>query len=79
MSGMYVRNDTLYAIDSESTAMNHPGWRKGVRIGSTRDGKVRFFVAPHMTDRPEGAAGDIITAENTLRGLTKYIKRLGTQ
>jgi hypothetical protein len=41
-----------------------------------------------MTDRPEGAAGegiavdaagDIYTAENTLRGLTKYIKRLGTQ
>lgn len=88
VSGLYVRDDTLYAIDSESNAMNHPGWRKGVRIGSIRDGKVRFFVAPHMTNTPEGAAGegiavdaagDIITAENTLRGLTRYIKRLGTQ
>ena len=87
VSGMYIRNDTLYAIDSESNAMNHPGWRKGVRIGSARDGKVMFFIAPHMTNTPEGAAGegiavdaagDIYAAENTLRGLTKYIKRLGT-
>jgi DNA-binding beta-propeller fold protein YncE len=88
VSGMFIRNDTLYAIDSESTAMNHPGWRKGIRIGSVRDARVMFFVPPHMTDRPEGAmgegiavdaAGDIYAAENTVRGLTKYIKRLGTQ
>ena len=87
VSGMYIRNDTLYSIDSESTAMNHPGWRKGVRIGSVRDGKVMFSIPPHMTNTPEGAAGegiavdaagDIYAAENTLRGLTKYIKRLGT-
>jgi len=85
ISGMYIRDDLLYAIDSESNATNHPGWRKGVRIGSARDGKVMFFVPPHMTDTPEGAAGegvavdtagDVYGAENTVRGLTKYIKRL---
>ena len=87
VSGMYIRNDTLYAIDSESNAMNHAGWRKGVRIGSARDGKVMFFIPPHMTDTPEGAAGEgvavdaagnVYGAENTVRGLTKYVKRLGT-
>ena len=87
VSGMYIRNDTLYAIDSESNATNHAGWRKGVRIGSARDGKVMFFIAPHMTDTPEGAAGEgvavdaagnVYGAENTVRGLTKYVKRLGT-
>jgi sugar lactone lactonase YvrE len=88
ISGLYVRNDMLYAIDSESNANNHPGWRKGVRIGSLKDGKVTYFIPPHMTDTPEGAAGEgiavdsagnVFTAENTVRGLTKYIKRLGTR
>jgi sugar lactone lactonase YvrE len=88
ISGLYIRNDMLYAIDSESNANNHPGWRKGVRIGNLKDGKVMFFIPPHMTDTPEGAAGEgiavdtagnVFTAENTVRGLTKYIKRLGTK
>jgi sugar lactone lactonase YvrE len=87
VSGMYIRNDILYAIDSESNATNHPGWRKGVRIGSANDGRVRFFIPPHMTTTPEGAAGegvavdaagDVYGAEVTVRGLTKYIKRLKT-
>jgi DNA-binding beta-propeller fold protein YncE len=88
VSGMFIRDDTLYAIDSESNSTNHPGWRKGARIGSARDGKVMFFIPPHMTNTPEGAAGEGIAvdtagnvygAENTVRGLTKYIKRLGTR
>jgi streptogramin lyase len=87
VSGMYIRNDVLYANDSESNKTNHPGWRKGIRIGSARDGKVMFFIPPHMTDEPEGASGegiavdsngDIFGAEVTVNGLTKYIKRLGT-
>ena len=77
-------NDTLYAIDSESSANNHPGWRKGVRIGSLRDGKVRFFIPGHVTDSPAGAAGEGVTvdaagnvyaAEVTLRSVTKYVKQ----
>jgi hypothetical protein len=88
VSGMFIRNDVLYAIDSESNAGNHKGWRKGIRIGSAQTGKVMYFVPGHMTETAEGAAGegiavdvngDIYTAENTVRGLTKYIKRLGTQ
>jgi sugar lactone lactonase YvrE len=87
VSGIYLRNDTLYAIDSESNATNHRGWRKGLRIGGARDGRVTFFVPPHMTDTPEGAAGEgvavdaagnVYAAEVTVRGLTKYIKRLRT-
>jgi hypothetical protein len=58
-----------------------------VRIGSAQTGKVMFFIPPHMTETADGAAGegiavdvngDIYAAENTVRGLTKYIKRLGT-
>lgn len=85
ISGIHItRDDVLYAIDSESNAENHPGWRKGVRIGSARDGQVMYFIPGHATDRPEGAAGEGVTVdaagnvyagENTVRGLTKYNRR----
>jgi sugar lactone lactonase YvrE len=84
VSGMFIRNDTLYAIDSETTAVNHPGWRKGVRIGSATDGKVMYFIPGHQTDNPDGAAGEgiavdaagtIYAAENTLRGITRYVRK----
>lgn len=87
VSGMFIKNDILYVNDSESNKTNHPGWKKGVRIGSAKDGKVMFFIPPHMTETPEGAsgegiavdaAGDIYGAEVTVRGLTKYIRRLPT-
>jgi sugar lactone lactonase YvrE len=76
-------NDTIYVADSESTPRSHPGWLKGIRIGSLNDGKVTIFVPPHKTDSPDGAmgegiaidaAGNLYTAEATVRGVTKYIK-----
>jgi DNA-binding beta-propeller fold protein YncE len=85
VSGLHMDSgDVLYAIDSESNATNHPGWRKGVRIGNAKDGNVMFFIPGHQTDRPEGAAGEGVTvdadgnvygAEVTVRGVTKYVKR----
>jgi hypothetical protein len=48
-----------------------------------KDGKVTMFVPPHKTDAPEGAmgegialdaAGNLFTAEATVRGVTKYVK-----
>ena len=84
ISGLTIdKNDTIYVADSESNAMRHPGWMRGIRIGSVKDGKVTIFIPPHKTDAPEGAmgegiaidaAGDIYTAEATLRGVTKYVK-----
>jgi sugar lactone lactonase YvrE len=84
VSGLVIdQNDTIYAIDSESDAKRHPGWRKGIRIGSLKDGKVQFFVPGHQTDSPDGAAGEgiardaagnLYAAETTVRGVTKYVK-----
>jgi DNA-binding beta-propeller fold protein YncE len=77
-------NDTIYVADSESDAMRHPGWKRGIRIGSLKDGKVTTFIPPHMADTPDGAmgegiaidaAGNIYTAEANLRGVTKYVKQ----
>ena len=85
VSGLFIdRHDMLYAIDSESTAANHQGWKKGARIGTAKDGKVMYFVPGHQTDTPDGAAGEgiavdangtIYAAENTLRGITRYRKK----
>jgi DNA-binding beta-propeller fold protein YncE len=83
-SGLAIdANDTIYVSDSESTARVHPGWLRGIRIGSLKDGKVTMFVPPHKTDMPDGAmgegiaidaAGNVYTAEANLRGVTKYVK-----
>src|SRR5262252_7527228 len=83
-SGLAIdKNDVIYTSDSESTERVHPGWLRGIRIGSVKDGKVTVFIPPHKTDAPEGAmgegiaidaAGNIYTAEATIRGVTKYIK-----
>jgi DNA-binding beta-propeller fold protein YncE len=84
VSGIAIdANDTLYAADSESTPTRNPGWLKGIRIGSLKDGKVTMFVPPHKTVSPEGAmgegiaidaAGNLFTAEATVRGVTKYVR-----
>ena len=85
VSGLVIdKNDTIYASDSESTSKTHPGWLKGIRIGNLKDGKVTMFVPPHQTDTPDGAmgegialdaAGNLYTAEATVRGVTKYEKK----
>jgi sugar lactone lactonase YvrE len=76
-------NDTIYVADSESSPQRHPGWLRGIRIGSLKDGKVTMFVPPHKTNAPEGAmgegiaidaAGNLFTAEATVRGVFKYVK-----
>ena len=84
-SGLAIdKNDVIYTTDSESTERVHPGWQRGVRIGSLKDGKVTTFIPAHKTEMPEGAmgegiaidaAGNIYTAEANLRGVTKYVKQ----
>ncbi len=83
VSGLTIdEDDTIYASDAESSARRHPGWQKGIRIGSLRDGKVTIFIPGHETDSPDGAAGEgiaidaagnLYTAEATVMGVTKYV------
>jgi len=84
-SGLAIdKDDVIYTTDSESTERVHPGWMRGIRIGSLTDGKVTMFIPPHMVPNSadgamgEGiaidAAGNIYTAEAQLRGITKYVR-----
>ena len=64
----------------------HPGWQRGVRIGSLKDGKVTVFIPPHeVAGSADGTmgegiaiddAGNVYTAEAQLRRITKYVKEL---
>jgi sugar lactone lactonase YvrE len=86
ISGIYIdKNDVLYAADSESSPTSHPGgWKRGMRIGSVRDGKVLYFIPDPDTNATgtsaaEGVAvdakGNIYGAEVGPRAVKKYIKK----
>jgi DNA-binding beta-propeller fold protein YncE len=52
-SGIFIdRNDILYVTDHQSDAKTNPGFRKGITVGSARDGKVTAFIPD-----PDGDAG----------------------
>ncbi len=77
-SGIFIRDDTLYAIDADSGPANHPGWPRGIWIGSAQDGHLTGFV-PDSQDS-EGIvldpAGNAYGAVNVAPlGITKYPKR----
>ena len=92
-SGIYIdKNDILYSADSESGSVNpaHGAWKRGIRIGSAKDGKVTAFIpdpagegnpnpAPTGTLAAEGvtvdAAGNIYGAEVGPRKVQKYVKK----
>ncbi|MEI6739357.1 MAG: peptidyl-alpha-hydroxyglycine alpha-amidating lyase family protein [Gemmatimonadaceae bacterium] len=86
-SGIFIdRNDVIYVADSESgsVAPPHSAWRRGIRIGSARDGKVTAFIPDPDTNAPstssaEGvavdAAGNIYGAEVGQKALKRYEKK----
>ena len=44
-SGIAITSDDrLYVADSESFGTDNPGWKKGIRIGSARDGSVEYLI-----------------------------------
>jgi len=85
-SGLFIdRDDVLYVADSESgsVAPAHRDWKRGIRIGSARDGIVRFLIPDPVdstrgTSAAEGVAVDangvIYGAEVGRRALRRYVK-----
>ena len=90
ISGLFIdKNDILYAADSESNTARHPGWKRGIRIGSAKDGKVTAFI-PDPNPNPDAgpgaatsaaegvaadASGNIYGAEVGPRALKRYVKK----
>ena len=86
-SGIFIdKNDMMYVADSESGSVNppHGDWKRGIRIGSVKDGKVIAFIPdpaikPPSTSSAEGVAvdarGNIYGAEVGDRALKRYVKK----
>jgi len=85
-SGVYIdKNDVIYVADSESgsAAKSHAEWKRGMRIGSAKDGTVTFFIPDPDenatgTSAAEGvtadAKGNIFGAEVGPKRVMKYVK-----
>ena len=44
-SGIAItKDDIIYVADSESWGPDEPGWKKGIRVGSAKDGSVKYFI-----------------------------------
>jgi len=84
-SGIYITSDdTIYVADSESWGPDNPGWKKGIRIGSAKDGSVKYFiediestVTEHSVAEGVGvdARGNVYGAVVRRRMLEKHEKR----
>jgi len=84
-SGVYIRDDLIYVADSESNGLpfaSHPGWKRGIRIGSLKDGLVLFRIPDPLemegTSAAEGLAvdakGNVYGGEVGPRQLVKHVK-----
>ena len=90
-SGIFIKGDTLYVADSESESVsrNHDGWKRGIRWGSIKTGKLEGFIPdPETKTRAEGFsgtsaaegvavdnAGNIYGAEVGPKAAKKYVKQ----
>ena len=88
-SGIFIdKDDTIYVTDSESGSVNppHGAWKRGMRIGSARDGSVVAFIpdpnesaGPGQTSAAEGVAVDskgvIYGAEVGQKALKRYERK----
>jgi DNA-binding beta-propeller fold protein YncE len=83
--GLFIdRHDTLYVADSLSGSDRHPGWARGIRIGSALDGKLTAFI-PDRTPQAEpitaaeavavDAAGTVYGAVVPAQMLQKHVRQ----
>lgn len=79
-SGIHIdANDILYVTDSSSSQRNNPGFERGIRMASVRDGKVFAFIDdPDEEGSQEGvmvdAKGNVYGSSTRGMSLQKYTK-----
>ena len=82
-SGVVIRDGLVYVADSESNGVApNPGWKRGVRIGTLKDGNVLYRIPDPLelkgTSAAEGIAvdakGNVYGAEVGPRQLVKHTR-----
>ena len=76
-SGLHISaDDTLYVSDNQSNEERHPGWARGIRVGSAKDGSVRAFIPDPDFDpkrsQETGAHGLAADARGAIYGAEVY-------
>jgi len=89
-SGVFIdKNDMIYVADSESNNTQNPGFKRGLYIGSAKDGNVTALIpdplpvkqgsGPGTGSAAEGVAADadgvVYGAEVDARKLMRYVKK----
>ncbi len=83
-SGVFIsKDDTLYSVDSQSDEKVNPGFKRGIRVGSAKNGTVTAFI-PDLSTNPDialaegvsaDAQGNIYAAGVSSMGLHKFVKK----
>jgi len=86
-SGVFIdKKDIIYVVDSQSNATQNPGFTRGIRIGSAKDGKVTAFIPDTLPDPDKNnnagaegigadASGNVYAGEVTTMTLKKYVRK----
>ena len=80
------KDNNIFVADCDSNSKSHPGWQRGIRIGSANDGVVKYFIPDPNSDpnfmassAAEGigvdADGNIYGAEVGPKDLKKYSRK----
>ena len=78
-SGIFIaKDDTMYVADSESYGPDQPGVKKGIRIGSAKDGSVKAFIEDmeSTTQEHSGAEAVGVDAQGNVYGAVVRRKML---
>ena len=69
-SGLFItKDDTLYVADSESYGEDQPGWKKGIRIGSAKTGKITAFIEDQESTTSEHSGAEFVGVDSEGRRL----------
>jgi sugar lactone lactonase YvrE len=65
ISGIFIKDGMVYAIDSESSPTGHVNWRNGIRVGPIGEDRIIAFIPPfEREDRVyQGAAGEGVAVD----------------
>ncbi|HYA18309.1 MAG TPA: peptidyl-alpha-hydroxyglycine alpha-amidating lyase family protein [Bryobacteraceae bacterium] len=85
-SGIFIaKDDTMYVVDSESNKARNPGFKRGIRIGSAKDGSIKAFI-PDIDPNPDtttilgaegvgvDSKGDVYAAQVGRETITKFVR-----
>jgi len=83
-SGVALRDGLIYVADSESNGVApNPGWKRGIRVGELKSGRVLYRIPDPLelkgTSAAEGIAvdamGDVYGGEVGPRQLSKHVRQ----